>query len=298
MLSAEDASSGPLRTRLSAAEADVVILYGGDQRGSMDVCGCEHRQLGSLARVESYRRAVEKTGVPVVLVNGGGFLDDGLAPDGGLRPDVSIADAGMVEGLRRGAWVAWNVGLQDLPWFAWQGWAPEAVSANLDGPGDVVPWRIVAAGDLDVAVTGVAGAASGEGPVDGWTVADPVEAVTEALATVPPADLVVVLAWRPGRAARPLARLPGVDVLIEVGADPGRHPPMWEGQAVWVRAYEQTTRLGELRLDLAHGTVIAATDRRIDLDAAIPSDPGLRRLQSRTRRAVDEARVGERAGSW
>ena len=288
----EDASSGPLKTRLAAADgADLVILYGGDQRGSMDVCGCEHRPLGSHARVESYRRAVAKQAAPVVLLEGGGFLDDGLAPDGGLRPDVMAADAGMVEGLRQGEWTVWNVGFEDLPYFARTAFPAEAVSANLDGPGDLATWRVVRAGYLDVAVTGVAGSAAGEGPVDGWTVSDPVAAVTEALATLPEADVVVVLAWRPGRAARPLAKLPGVDVLIEVGADPGRYPPMWEGEAIWVRAHERTMRLGELRLDLADGAVAGAVDRRIDLDAAIPSDPGLRRLQERTRRAVGDALV-------
>jgi len=290
VLVAEDATAGPVRARLAGADAaDVVVLYGGDQRGSMDVCGCEHRPLGSLARVEGYRRLVARGDVPVVLLNAGGFLDDGLAPNGGLRDDVRLADDALVEGLRMGQWTVWNVGATDLPWFAANGFPEEAVSANLVGPVDVPVWRVVEAGGAWIAVTGVT-VASGEIPVDGWTVRDPTEAVREALRVVPPADLVVVLAHDPGRSARSLATLPGVDVLIEVGADPARFPPLWEGEAVWVRAAEQTTRIGELRLDLDAGRVVQATDRQIDLDAKVPSEPKLARHQARARRAVEEAR--------
>jgi len=298
VLVAKDATSGPVRDRLAEPDgADVVVLYGGDQRGSMDVCGCEHRPLGSLARVEGYRRLVAREPVPVLLVNAGGFLDDGLAPDGGLRDDVRVADDHLVEGLRRGEWAVWNVGATDLPWFAANGFPAEVVSANLTGPTPVPKWRVVEVGGSRVAVTGVTGAAD-EITVDGWSLTDPAEAVRAALSEVPPADLVVVLAHEPGRAARPLAKLPGVDVLIEVGADPARFPPLWEGEAVWVRAAEQTTRLGELRLDLDGGRVVAATDRQIDLDAKVPSDPALARHQARARKAVEQARRASPAGTW
>lgn len=284
----EDATSGPVRARLAEADgADLVVLYGGDQRGSMDVCGCEHRPLGSLARVEGYRRLAARGDAPVLLVNAGGFLDDGLAPHGGLRDDVRVAGDHLIAGLRKGSWTVWNVGTVDLPWFAANGFPAEAVSANLAGPAPIAAWRVVEVGGLRVAVTGVTG---GPESIEGWTVRDPAESVREALTGVPPADLVVVLAHEPGRAARSLATLPGVDVLIEVGADPARFPPLWEGEAVWVRAAEQTTRLGELRLDLEAGRVTAATDRQIDLDAKVPSDAALARHQARARRAVEEAR--------
>lgn len=265
-LISELANTGGLRSRLAEPDdADLVLLYGGEQGGWMGVCGCDARPLGSLARVEGYRRALPDE-PPVLLLDAGGWLDDAKAADGALRADVDLSNAAMVQGLS--GWDALNVADPDLPWLSAHGFPDQAVSASLSGVPSV---RVLDAG-LTVAVTGVAG----EGAV----------AAVEAVLPVD-ADLVVVLAHDVGRQARELARLEGVDVLVEAGGFSERYPPVWDGAAVWVRTDDETRRLGELRLVVEDGRVVAAKDRLIDLDDRIPSDRRLRALHEDTIRRVD-----------
>jgi len=290
-LAAEDARDSSLHHRLAAADgADLVVLYGDGQGGNEGTCGCEARPLGSLARVEGYRRAVARHPSPALLVDAGGWLDATRDVAGGVRADVALRDARMIEALRMGHWDVWNVGAPDLPYLAAKGFPPEAVSANLRPVDASAPapdaWHLVRAGGLRVAVTGVSDKAP-EG-MDGWRAEDPVAAVRALVPTLrAEADVVVLLAWRPGRAVTDLAAIPGVDVLVEATGAPGRWPPDTVGQAVWVRSDPQTHHLGELRLHLADGAVTRALDRQIDLDARIPSDRRLKRHATETATRVD-----------
>jgi len=297
VLSSEVAGSGPLRKRLAAPDdADLVILYGGEQEGELGPCGCEARPLGSLARVQGYRAAMERRqgGGKDLLVDTGGWLDDRLGPQG-LGADALLAGDAMVEGLAMGGWSALNTGYRDLPYLAVRGFPPSAVSANVV-PADPAapapaPYRVVRAGGLRVAVTGVTVDRQSLLTADLFEIADPVEAVRRWMPEMEAAaDLVVVLAYEPGRAALALAREPGVDVLVEAGGYRARYQPVAEGSGVWVRSDMLTQRLGELRLRVEHGRVIAARDRQIDLDARIPSDRVLLRHQRRTARALDALR--------
>lgn len=289
-LAAQDARSGSLRQRLAHPDgADLVVLYGDGQGGDEGTCGCEVRPLGSLARVEGYRRAVARGPVPEVLVNAGGFLDATPDVSGGVRADAALRDARMIEALRLGHWDAWNVGAPDLPWLAAHGFPPEAVSANLRpiDPSKPAPqaFRVVQAGRWKVGITGVSGTVPDS--MTGWRAADPVAAVRALLPALrAKADVVVVLAWHPAKAVLDLARIPGIAVIVESTGAPGRWPPDTEGQGVWVRSDPQTHHLGELRLHLAGGRVTSALDRQIDLDARIPSDARLARHA-----AVTDARV-------
>jgi 2',3'-cyclic-nucleotide 2'-phosphodiesterase (5'-nucleotidase family) len=273
-LSSELANSGPLRDRLAAPDdANLVILYGGEQEGSMGPCGCEERPLGSLARVKGYRA---------------------VGPDG-LGADALFAGEAMVIGLEAGGWAVLNIGYRDLPYLAARGFPEAAVSANVVSRDPETPspasYRVVEVGDLRVAVTGVTVDRLSLLTADRFEVGDPVETVR---ALVPEmeaaADLVVVLAYEPGRASRQLAREPGVDILIEAGGYQERYPPHTEGGGVWVRSDKQTQRLGELRLRVDDGRVVAARDRLIDLDEGIPSDRALLRHQRRTARQLDALR--------
>lgn len=269
-VASERASTGPLRTRLSSAPADLAILYGGEQEGEPGPCGCPERPLGGLARVAGYRERVD---VPTVLVNVGGWLDDTIDATGALRPDVVERDAVMVEGLA--GWDVLGVGYRDLPYLEQAGFPDNAVSANLVGEDGPPPYRVLDVGGARVAVTSVSARTGARGRLS-W--ADPVEALSALLPTIE-ADLVVVLAYEPGAQAREIARIPGVDVVVEAGRYTSHWAPIVEGDTVWVRSDLQTRSLGELRLDL--GEPLGALDRKVDLDDEIPSDRRLRRLLRR-----------------
>ncbi len=286
----DDAATGPLAARLAAPDgADLVVLYGGEQGGDLGTCGCESRPLGSLARVEGYRRAVVRRGDPVLLVSSGGTLDASVDADGRLRPDSREANAAMIEGLRAGAWTVWNVGVPDLPYLIEVGFPPEAVSANLrpDDPDAPRPatHRIVHVGGRAVGVTGVSRAPE---TIAGWGADDPFDALRGVLAELRAhVDVVVVLAYHPGREVESLVRLPGVDVLIEAGGFEARWPAVARGAGLWARSDHQTRRLGELRLWLGEDGVSRSVDRHVDLDARIPSPGPARRRAARSAARVE-----------
>jgi 2',3'-cyclic-nucleotide 2'-phosphodiesterase (5'-nucleotidase family) len=264
--------------------------------GSLETCGCPKRPRGSLARVEGYRQALRKArpGVPDLLLNAGNWLDDTIGTEGdSLRLDVEIADAWMVKGVEEGGWDALNVGFRDLPFLAGTAFPAGAVSASVrpeDSARGPAPYRVLQAGDLRVAVTGVSPLGMAFVQPAGWSYQDEVESVR---ALVPAmeneADLVVVLAYSVGPKARGLARNPGGVGVIEAGEFHERWEPSFEDSAVWVRTHFQTMRLGELRLVVRDGRVVGALDRKIDLDDAIPAAPRLLAMQKEARAEIDRA---------
>lgn len=284
----ETLTTGHLADRLSAHDtAEVVLLYTAEERGSLDTCGCAVRPRGSAARAIGYRTRLERRqpDVPTVLLDVGGWLDDGMYPDGTLQEHVPVRDAFMVQGLEQGGWDVLGVGWWDAPYLATTALPSAAVSANLRAPG-LPTHKLVAAGSLTVAVTAVTGAAPDWKQVAGWTTLDPVVALTGLVPTLD-ADLVVVLAFDTDDATRRVVRqIPGVDVVIEADGFAERAEALGDADTVWVRAHTQGMRLGELRLDLADGQVRSAVDRQIDLDRAIPADRRLWRLKTAQERAV------------
>ncbi|MBW1879234.1 MAG: hypothetical protein JRJ84_12800, partial [Deltaproteobacteria bacterium] len=133
VLTSELANAGALRHRLAGPDdANLVILYGGEQEGSMGPCGCGERPLGSLARVQGYRVAMQRRqrGVGDLLVNTGGWLDDAVGPQG-LGADALLAGDAMVAGLEMGGWTVLNVGYRDLPYLAARGFPGTSVSGNV-----------------------------------------------------------------------------------------------------------------------------------------------------------------------
>jgi 2',3'-cyclic-nucleotide 2'-phosphodiesterase (5'-nucleotidase family) len=297
ILASELADTGSVRERLPAKDdANLVLLYGGEQMGSLETCGCPKRPRGSLARVEGYRQALRKArpGVPDLLLNAGNWLDDTIGTEGdSLRLDVEIADAWMVKGVEEGGWDALNVGFRDLPFLAGTAFPAGAVSASVrpeDPASGPAPYRVLQAGDLRVAVTGVSPLGMAFVQPAGWSWQDEVESVRALVpAMEKEADLVVVLAYSVGPKARELARIPGVDVVIEAGEFHERWEPSFEDSAVWVRTHFQTMRLGELRLVVRDGRVVGALDRKIDLDDAIPAAPRLLAMQKEARAEIDRA---------
>ncbi|MCA9573389.1 MAG: hypothetical protein KC656_36385, partial [Myxococcales bacterium] len=167
---------------------------------------------------------------------------------------------------------------------------PEGVvSANARGLGGLPDHVVLPAGDLKVAVTGVTLWSKPYLQPAGVEQLDPVDALSALLPSLnAEADVVVVLAYGLGKRAKELASL-DIDVLIEADGLRTRYDPVvWEG-TVWVRGYEQTQVLGELRLTVSEGEVVRAFDRGVDLDGDIPWPRAWRKRYKRDLAAVREA---------
>jgi 2',3'-cyclic-nucleotide 2'-phosphodiesterase (5'-nucleotidase family) len=290
----ELAVEGPLKQRLSAAPADLVVFYAGEQKGSMETCGCPKRPRGSLARLDAYVDAA-RGDTPAVLVNGGYWLEDAMGFEGQGRPDVALMNQWMLKGVAEGGWDALNVapndlaGLSALDPAAWSGLP--VVSANVSGPG-IRPYVVVERGGHRVGITGIAGPGVTLSDTSRWTVSDPatVGPVLEELAGK--ADVVVLLAYKAEDAAKALARKHDVDVIVETNAHREFVDPERVGSAARVASHYQTMRAGELRLTLEKGRVKAAVDRKIDLDPDMPDDPALAKLTRQAREEVDAVQQG------
>lgn len=278
---------GPMASRRATEPADLVILYGGEHKGSLETCGCPHRPRGSLARVETVRAA---EGGPALLVNAGYFLEDPTGFDGAIRPDIVEGNRWMAQGLAAGRWDVLNLTPFDAAALPSMDAASRAalplVSANLSGP-DVAPYRIVERGGLRIGVTGVAGEEAtlgGLGPYSFAPTRRVVEVVEGLAAQV---DVVVLLSWHADELAATIARKVDVDVIVDANLHREQAPARPVGHAWRVDSYFETMRLGELRLDLEGGQIVGGVDRQIDLDPTLGDDPGLLALQHEARTAID-----------
>ncbi len=262
----ETAPLGRLDARVVNDDADLVLLYAGEQAGEVGPCGCSESPKGGLERVQAYANAVRATGAPALLLNAGEWLSAGH--DGGqLDAEALAKNTEMFRALRTARFDALNVTVRDWPDVA-RGPRPGLVSANLRHPEvPVVRYRLLQAGDVTVAVTGVSRAGlpflQPPGLEEQPVVASVAALVPEMRAR---ADVVVVLAYEVAAQVPALAAIPGVDVVIEADDYQARYGPWVEGEAVWVRSWQGTTRLGELRLWLDDGAVARALDRVVDLD--------------------------------
>jgi hypothetical protein len=291
----EPAGSGSVRKQVIRDDASVVLLFGGEQRGSLDTCGCPRWPRGGLPRIEGYRAVAERrSNVPYVLLNTGYWLDDTIGVDGQMRRDVRVLNQWMMRGVAAGGWDALNVSRHDLPFVA-EGVSEAVVSASIDGVSDV---QMVRVGDLVIGVTGIAGPSLSALEPEGFDYEPDVHAsLDRVMPKLAAADLVVVLAYDIGREARSIAQRSDVDVLLEAGTFESRFEPFVEGDTIWLRSRNQTKRLGELRLWLDDERIVRAVDRRIDLDDRIPSDKELAELRDGQTVDTDRVRV-ELFGSW
>ncbi|HHO54712.1 MAG TPA: hypothetical protein ENK18_28530 [Deltaproteobacteria bacterium] len=261
----------PLSQRLASDDASLVLLYGGEQRGETEPCGCALAPLGGLARATTYAEAVRAAApdTPALLLNAGAWLSNtslGLQ----LLDETHEANARVHAALRVHPWDVLNVTFRDWPDVA-SGPRPGLVSANTHAPDiPVVRYRLLSAGEHTVAITGVTRVGLPHLQPPGLSAQPPVEALEALLPELQHrADVVVVLIYDLPREARTIAGLPGVDVVIEAGGYHARWGPWVEGEAVWVRTWEATPRLGELRLWIEAGSVVRALERTIDLDSSL-----------------------------
>jgi 2',3'-cyclic-nucleotide 2'-phosphodiesterase (5'-nucleotidase family) len=287
------ASDGPLESRLAAADnASLVIFYAGEQKGSLDPCGCPDRPRGGIPRTHAYIDAARAAqSVPVVTVDGGNFLEDAMGLDGEARPEVPVMNRYVVEGLGRIGFDALNAGTPDLSGLTGLGGTVSLpiVSANVHGPG-VSPSRIVEAGDLRVAITGITSRGVSFVPTPAYVVDDPVEAGRATLRQLRQrSDLVVLLSYQAADAARVLAREGLADVVIDTNLHSTFDEPLRVGRALWVRSSLTTMQLGELRLTVLDGRIVRALDRKIDLDDEIEGNAEDELLAEEARREIAAA---------
>lgn len=276
---------GTLSQRLSSEAADLVVVYGGEQKGSMDTCGCPKRPRGSLPRIGAYVDALEQVKTPMVLVNPGYWLEDAQGFDGAQRPDVAAMDRWMLKGMAELPWAGINLAPQDLAALASlkeESRSMPLLSANAQG---APPYQILEVGSHRVGITGIAG--------NIVTLTDPLYSLKEPGTAAPvieelsgKVDVLILLSYQASDAARRLAeRYPTIDVVVDAASYRDHLPPVVVGNAVWVFSHYQTMRLGELRLSLKDGAVVGALDRKIDMD---PSMPERSRLATMLRQAKAE----------
>jgi 2',3'-cyclic-nucleotide 2'-phosphodiesterase (5'-nucleotidase family) len=286
------ASSGPVESRLAAPDdASLAIFYAGEQKGSLDPCGCPDRPRGGVARMHAYIDAARATqSVPVVLVNGGSFLEDAMGVDGEPRPEVPVMNRFVVAGLGRIGFDALNAGYADLAGLTeLDRIALPIVSANAHGPG-VWPSRIVDAGELRVAITGITARGVSFVPAPEYTVEDPTVAGRAVLRQLRQrSDLVVLLSYQAADAARTLAAEGLADIVIDTNLHSTFSEPLRVGRAIWVRSSLTTMQLGELRLTVHDGRIVRALDRKIDLDDGIAGNVEDELLAEEARREIAAA---------
>lgn len=284
---AVDVNRGALADRLAPADdATLVLLYSAEQDGEIGPCGCDVHPTGGLPWLAAYRDAVREArpDVPVLLVNAGGYLASTPDSDGDdLLAYARDTNLWFHRALSEIQFDALNVGFRDLAGTV-PASHPGQVSVSHRSPG--VPVARYKTFDLDglrVVVTGASRAGLRGLEPAGTAVTSPLAGVRavlpEILATGPGDPLVVVLLFDAPRDAEPIARLPGVDVVIEAGGYAERWPPVAVGDAVWVRSRAAGSRVGELRLWVEDGRVVRAVDRAVILDAGLRPDRRLEALQ-------------------
>jgi hypothetical protein len=294
-LSGEVVQDGTLHERLVHDDnADLVILYGGEERGDLSPCGCKGRPRGGLARASAHVRGVQGGSVPTLMVHAGAAFDDTQAFEGGLRPDIPVVNKWFVSGLQHLGVAALNATSVDLPGLVELGPLADGlprVSANVRGPG-IEPYRVVQVGDLKVGVTGVSALPAVMSVAPGTEIVPALRAARDVIAELTPqVDLVVLLSWRAPEVARTLAMGGDVDVVVDANGHVSRTPPMRIGDAVWVRSAMRTERLGELRLHLEDGSISTALDRMVDLGPGAPEDADATALVDAAANDVSRARA-------
>lgn len=288
-LEQEAADTGGLARRLAPPDqAELVLLYAGEQGGELGPCGCSPGGLGGLPRTGQVVEALHQRGDPVLALNAGGWLTDARTPDGDFLPHHGARNLLTVAIFDGMGWDAVNLGRRDLPWLMQQEELPEwLVSANLrrtDGGPMPAPLLLREVQGRRVAITGVSG--SPRFPPAGAHFDPPALAVAELLADVE-ADLVVLLAVDVGRDLQELAAVEGVDVIVQAERYAARWGPEPLGETLWVRSHDRTEWLGELRLQLEDREIVAAVDRKIKLDDRLRGERSLRRRVRRAERRIE-----------
>jgi len=254
---------GPLVDRVVRDDAHLVLLVTSEHAGDPAPCGCGLDPLGGLARQEAYAQAVRQTGVPTLVLHAGGWLDS-TADEGELTPQARAANDAMMGALRGIGVDVLNVGWPDLAGL--EAARPGLVSANLLTDEPVLRRVITEVDGRRVLITGVS--RGGPAYLQRAPVVGAADGVREVLQLSPDPALAVVLAYDDPQAARSVAQLDGVDLVVEAGAYQARWKPLTDG-AVHVRTWDRGQRLTELRLWLGDEGLTKVVVREIPLDARL-----------------------------
>lgn len=284
-LSDEVVTSGSVAARLSDAPADVVLLYGGEQRGSLGTCGCAHRPRGSLARVQTYARAV-RAREPALLLNPGEWLTDAAGFQNTPMPDLAEGDRLVGRALATMGWDALNVTPRDLAGLPALEVTDRArlpmVSANIAGPRIETARRFTVGGRV-IAVTGIAAPDLPLNPLRGYTLGPVMTALPVLLGLADEVDGIVLLSFDASDEARTLAqRVPKIVAVIDAGGHQHHVEPFVVKNAVWVLSFFQSQRLGELRLRFGPEGLSHALSRHIDMDPEVADDSEIAALSPAT----------------
>lgn len=274
-LRAELIKDGRIEDRIAVEDdAELVLYYMGEQRGSIAPCGCPDRPRGGLPRAASY---LAKS-TPGLVLNTGYWMDDGQGIDGNPRPDATLKNQWMVRGLTQldadAIHVSFNdiYGLSTLPM---QDTNLPLVSANLRGPG-IEPFIIVEHGDKRIGITGISDPGHPNIHTPRFERSPPVKAASPIIEQLSSStDTVILFVHGAADEAKKLARTGHINIIIDTNEHRGFEPPFKIGQAFWVRSHAQGMRLGELRIGSDHAW---ALDRKIELDDSLPDHPELGRL--------------------
>jgi len=220
----------PEPAELPAPDLRLLVLT--DLDGYLEPCGCTSRPLGGIDRMAARVEALREDDVPTLLVMAGNVFFHG-APHGGDverardqevlraetlreildRLDVAAAAPGPLDfsfGTDRFAALA---SASDVRWLA--------AGASVEGAEEPVfaPSATVEVGDVTVGLVGFAPLAGADGaPPDGVAVEDAFAAGRAAVEAIE-ADVVVALASGDRRLSRRVARLDGVDFVVQGGLD-------------------------------------------------------------------------------
>jgi 2',3'-cyclic-nucleotide 2'-phosphodiesterase (5'-nucleotidase family) len=291
---------GALERRVATGDgANLVLFYGGEERGSLEPCGCPNRPRGGMPRLMAYVAAsrAANPGQADLLVNGGYWLEDAMGLDGGLRADVPVMNAWMLKGVEAVGFDAVNLSYQDLPGVdPLEAMPPWSLSANIkaaDGAPAPPTWQRIERGDLVIGVTGITEPGMTFVETPDYTITDPVEAGRAVLEEMKgEVDVMILLAFQAPEAARVLAdEFPELDVVVDAAMHREFYEPFVQNNAVWVRSHYQTMRLGELRLTLDDGRVVEVLDRKIDLDPQVPDEDTLKGMMRDARKELEAAQV-------
>ncbi|MEZ4337622.1 MAG: hypothetical protein R3B82_13470 [Sandaracinaceae bacterium] len=239
----ERGETTPPAASLPAPELRLLVLT--DLDGYLEPCGCTSRPLGGIDRMAAQVGQLRDEGLPTVFLAAGNLLFHG-APHGGdvergrdqelmrsetlrdilRRLELTAAAPGPLDfsyGTDRFTELARGV---ETHWLA----TGAQIAETPDAPPVLAALHRARAGNLDVAIIGIADLHRSDGTLpDGVTEEDPLAAARAALSGVD-ADVVVALVSGDRRLARRAAALDGVDLVVHGGTDDAEARPPSSGE--------------------------------------------------------------------
>ncbi len=210
----------PVKPRPKPKPSKLTILYTGDESGQIRSCNCSKFRFGGFSRQATAVDAIRSEAKDIVMVEGGDFLGNPESDQDKLKADASVKAIKLI------GYNAVVPGEADLAFGAKALGAYQSasgvpfVAGNLKAPSGSAlfskPYTLVTtAGGLKVAVVGLVDTGVLPRNNSEFSGSDPAASLKKTLSKVRGgADFVVVVAHTTIKRGRPLAAVPGVDVVI------------------------------------------------------------------------------------